>query len=72
LVELLKSFVVEHNDIIIKEEPLSDGEMDVHPSHHGDESPTPFSFVSVKNEIVVCNICQVFVVYNWQGIVNFL
>jgi hypothetical protein len=53
----LKSFVVEHNEIIIKEEPISDSEMDTHPSHHGDESPTPFSFVAVKNEIVVCNVC---------------
>jgi hypothetical protein len=53
----LKYFVAEHSEIIIKEEPISDGEMDAHLSHHGDESPTPFSFVAVKNEIVVCNIC---------------
>jgi hypothetical protein len=53
----LKSFVVEHNEIIIKEEPISDDEVDTHPSHHGDGSPTPFSFVAVKNEIVVRNIC---------------
>jgi KRAB domain-containing zinc finger protein len=42
----------EHNEIVIKEEPISDGEMDTHPLHHEDESPTPFSFVAVKNEIV--------------------
>jgi len=53
----LKSFVVEQNEIVIKEKPISDGEMHTHPAHHGDESPTPFSFVAVKNEIVVCNIC---------------
>jgi len=40
-----------------KEEPISDGELDTHPSHHGGESPSSFSFVAVKNEIVVCNMC---------------
>jgi hypothetical protein len=53
----LKYFVAEHNEIVIKEEPISDDEMDMHSTHHGDESPTPFSFVAVKNEVVVCNIC---------------
>jgi hypothetical protein len=53
----LKYFVAEHNEIIIKEEPISDDEMDTHPTHNRDESPTPFSFVAVKDEIVVRNMC---------------
>jgi hypothetical protein len=53
---LLQFFVVEQNEIVIKQEPVSDGEMDAHASHHGDQLSTPFSFVAVKNEIVVCNI----------------
>lgn len=42
----------EQNEIVIKQEPVSDGEMDAHASHHGDQLSTPFSFVAVKNEIV--------------------
>jgi len=57
LLKLLKYFVAEYNEIFIKEEPISDDEMDTHPTHHGDESPTPFSFVAVKDEVVVCCIC---------------
>lgn len=55
--ELFNCFVLEHNETIVKQEPDSDGETDPELSHHRDQVPAPFSFVAVKSEIVVSNIC---------------
>jgi hypothetical protein len=38
----------------MKQEPDSDGEMD---PQCRDQVPAPFSFVAVKSEIIVSNIC---------------
>jgi hypothetical protein len=59
-VELLNSIVLEHNGTVVKREPDSDGEMEPQLSHHRDQIPAPFSFVAVKSEIVVSNICMTF------------
>jgi hypothetical protein len=41
----------------VKQEPDSDGEMEPQLPHYRDQVPAPFSFVAVKSEIVVSNIC---------------
>jgi hypothetical protein len=62
--ELLNCFVLEHNEIVVKQEPDSDGEMDPQLSHHRDQVPAPFSFVAVKSEIIVSMYLYNFFFFN--------